>query len=46
MKSGDQAARIYATAVVPVPGRKTADGEDLVTLQAKPIWCAPPAMRS
>ena len=35
MKSGDQAARIYATAVVPVPGRKTADGEDLVTLQAK-----------
>lgn len=24
MKSGDQAARIYATAVVPVPGRKTA----------------------
>ena len=35
MKSGDQAARIYATAVVPVPGRKTADGEDLVALQAK-----------
>ena len=35
MKSGDQAARIYATEVVPVPGRKTADGEDLVTLQAK-----------
>lgn len=35
MKSGDQAARIYATAVVPCPGRRTADGEDLVALQAK-----------
>ena len=46
MKSGDQAARIYATAVVPVPGRKTADGEDLVTLQAKAYMVRTPGNAS
>ena len=35
MKSSDQTARIFDTWVEPVPGKKTADGEELCVLRAK-----------
>lgn len=35
MKAGDQKARIYATNLERVEGKKTADGEDFYTLKAK-----------